>query len=69
MKLQRNALGSSKVAGRPAVADSPMGMLVMNIRKVGMAVPQWLMAVLVNMGLAAIPVRSVFVLMVRIVCM
>jgi hypothetical protein len=44
-----------------------MGMLVMNIRKVGMAVPQWLMAVLVNMGLAAIPVRSVFVLMMWIV--
>ena len=46
---------------------SPMDMLVMNIRKVGMAVPQWLMAVLVNMGLAAIPVRPVFVLMMRIV--
>jgi len=44
--LQRKALGSSKVAGRPAAADSSMGMLVMNIRKVGMAVPQWLMAVL-----------------------
>ena len=45
-----------------------MGMLVMDIRIVRMAVPQRLVAVLVNMGLAAIPVRPVLVLMMRIVC-
>ena len=41
---------------------------MMDIRKVRMAVPQWLMVVLVNMGFAAIPVRPVLVLMMRIVC-
>ena len=44
-----------------------MGVLMVDVRKVRMAMPQWLMTVLVNVGLAAIPIRSVLMPMMRIV--
>jgi hypothetical protein len=44
-----------------------MAVLMVDVRKVRVPMPQGLMAVLVNVGLTALPVRLVLMLMMRIV--
>lgn len=46
---------------------SAVSVLVVDVREVRMAMPQWLVAVFVNMGLAAIPIRPVLVLVMQVV--